>query len=1263
MAEIVTETPADKALLSPAEQQINLPTALAPAATAPVVPAAVEQAEPALDTVEVPVLRATPANQPNNDAEEWLAVHQEKLRARIAREGATAADLGAVGVDPRNVLDDNAFDMVRPHLQKATAAFADVTKPHAELAVGLASGAIQDEVGRMVGTAAQKVAQGYLDLSAELADVLSDNWMRVGRLGSVLTEDQKRALHGDLYLTWDDNNDLGISFGEKPDDYRSMTLPKWFSDPTTDAGKVGAGILQFAGNMALLNAGRMGTIPSQWAKWTAIGTAADGLFDPKDGGFATMLLDLGVEPNAVLEFLDPDVTEDSTSEERLIGRGKLMLEGAGIGFGIDIAMNAPKLFYRGLRALKNLPEMREKAIAHLQAWQAARGIQGGEVADQLDPPVAPEALVPIEALPRDEEAARLAALAAGERYDPAQRLQTMIEGLMADHVPQYENMGDFLDDTLRLSEQADTLEMRQAADSTAQLFRDKISEALNYNFDPDEAFTLEQIITGVRRAANTNTDPTGEIAQMARMAARAAQPVAPAPPPAAAETEIIPSAPREDPDLDELGFYSAALRASQSMPQQTGTPDQMRKALLKQLDVKAEELGWTGLDDLFATAKKEKRQVTAKEIEQHLARNRVEIEVDETVKVEPVDESGYDQDTMPNWPTEDGEHFGSHTALTIEEGYGVEYLADRTSEIIVDIRGDLDMLEPGGWMHNEAKSVLGDDFALVEDMFGNDVLPQWVTQDHLENIADLIARKEYVDNPVHRITDDVHGYEIVGQSDIGWTVKGPGGQFLTEYAPRGQVDASGRRLRQTRHFDNESEAMHAVEDDAFEMGLVEHKDDYQPEYAGWTHPGGTNYREFLFKFDTPHGEFTGGHFSDGEYVDPGVPPGLADDYRTSETHPNVFAHARVKDREVVMPDGTNLKMLGLEEAQTDWHKAKRERGGGPYKPPKYNRMPERPASEAAEEYDAQQSVIRPILRARLSDPAHGLNEGEAGLVHDLLRTGEGFVDADTPISRPISPWAGQDHSDWVRSGLDSRPPVGSLDDTLAWAKSQLADLRAYADSLSIKLDDGTRAFGGPEIELSNADKRRMAQLEKDVAQLWIWKNIPDDVLARRNALAHEWQDTNRWESSQGQYSGYGRDGVPDAPFKQMSEQGWPKVVTRRMVRHAIENGYDGIMWTTGKTQHDRYNAPTALYDKTIPKIIKSQIIKKHDKAAVIEAVPHQRTELGHEDNYDNEAFKMLRFTDKMRESVRRFGNALFAAPPIAVGAGAAIEQQQQQQQQ
>ena len=44
-------------------------------------------------------------------------------------------------------------------------------------------------------------------------------------------------------------------------------------------------------------------------------------------------------------------------------------------------------------------------------------------------------------------------------------------------------------------------------------------------------------------------------------------------------------------------------------------------------------------------------------------------------------------------------------------------------------------------------------------------------------------------------------------------------------------------------------------------------------------------------------------------------------------------------------------------------------------------------------------------------------------------------------------------------------------------------------------------------------------------------------------------------------------GVPDAPFKKT----WPELLFKRMARYAAENGYDGISWTPGEQQAERYS--------------------------------------------------------------------------------------------
>lgn len=73
--------------------------------------------------------------------------------------------------------------------------------------------------------------------------------------------------------------------------------------------------------------------------------------------------------------------------------------------------------------------------------------------------------------------------------------------------------------------------------------------------------------------------------------------------------------------VSELGFYSAAKQAVDSIQQPKGTGDQFLKQIEKTPGVKPEEIKWTGLDDFL----KSKKSVTKAEVQEFLDKNRVEI--------------------------------------------------------------------------------------------------------------------------------------------------------------------------------------------------------------------------------------------------------------------------------------------------------------------------------------------------------------------------------------------------------------------------------------------------------------------------------------------------------------------------------------------------------------------------------------------------------------------------------------------------------------
>lgn len=74
--------------------------------------------------------------------------------------------------------------------------------------------------------------------------------------------------------------------------------------------------------------------------------------------------------------------------------------------------------------------------------------------------------------------------------------------------------------------------------------------------------------------------------------------------------------------VSDLGFYSAAKQAVDSIQQPKGTGEQFLKQIEKTPGVKPEEIKWTGLDDFL----KSKKSVSKTEVQDYLNANRVEVE-------------------------------------------------------------------------------------------------------------------------------------------------------------------------------------------------------------------------------------------------------------------------------------------------------------------------------------------------------------------------------------------------------------------------------------------------------------------------------------------------------------------------------------------------------------------------------------------------------------------------------------------------------------
>lgn len=110
--------------------------------------------------------------------------------------------------------------------------------------------------------------------------------------------------------------------------------------------------------------------------------------------------------------------------------------------------------------------------------------------------------------------------------------------------------------------------------------------------------------------------------------------------------------------VSELGFYSAAKEAVNSIQQPKGTGEQFLKQIEKTPGVKPEEIKWTGLDDFL----KSKKSVTKAEVQEFLDKNRVEIK---EVKLES--KNPYPYQNANDW----------ENAIRREERFGNFYEAER----------------------------------------------------------------------------------------------------------------------------------------------------------------------------------------------------------------------------------------------------------------------------------------------------------------------------------------------------------------------------------------------------------------------------------------------------------------------------------------------------------------------------------------------------------------------------------------------------------
>lgn len=385
---------------------------------------------------------------------------------------------------------------------------------------------------------------------------------------------------------------------------------------------------------------------------------------------------------------------------------------------------------------------------------------------------------------------------------------------------------------------------------------------------------------------------------------------------------VEPSAmmPKPQAQVSELGFYSAAEQAAMNLPRNKGTGQSFLNDLMKAPDVKKDELVWTGLDDFLAN----KPNVTKQEVQDYLSGNRVdvkEVRLGEPFTEDPVGVSKrlaifdrYEPEIQALYKEMDNPRYRLvNRGMSAEEynrGVVLQNRGFRGEPLTVQEQSELD--------------------GILQRLDGN-------TVKEFANAEE--ARKVYL-----------------------------------AMSPEEKLQHSIRPVRSSTELQQEINTIQRTRDIEADRAYVI-PEPAPAKYKKYQLPGGENYREILLtlpKQSPTTGDIANKLFgkemrflseaekdavvAEARKIEDTTPK----DYVSSHfSEPNILAHIRVNDR----VDADGKKMLLIEEIQSDWHQAGREKG--------YKTGKERDPAQVEKEL-----TITTQKRSRLIDEAAALPDSE-----------------------------------------------------------------------------------------------------------------------------------------------------------------------------------------------------------------------------------------------------------------------------------------------
>ena len=416
--------------------------------------------------------------------------------------------------------------------------------------------------------------------------------------------------------------------------------------------------------------------------------------------------------------------------------------------------------------------------------------------------------------------------------------------------------------------------------------------------------------------------------------------------------------------------------------------------------------------------------------------------------------------------------------------------------------------------------------------------------------------------------------------------------------------------------DNDIDAIY----DAFSGYPERWGDGATSDFSKWTVPGGENYREVLIK----------------------LPSKSSQNYQSSHFNaPNVLAHARVTDR--IGPNGE--KILHVEEIQSDWHQAGRRKG---YKG----------------QTDAQSKELL-AERERLTDEIKGIGDRIAELPNTDINGYTKLIEQRGALVRRKNELAEQ-------YGQLAKAEAGKVPD---------APFKQNWHELVMKrlLDDAARNGYDKVVITPGAKQAERYDLSKHVGELVHWKNgdeigisavTPED----REIFSQKYFKDSELDSAVGEEIA---KKIRRGEGESNSEFGFDLSNGEKALRGAglklggegMKGFYDKIIPSYLNEYGKRYGARVGTYNLPDPEVHHIPTIADIERGGV---EMFGRADLTPEETLQVEnAFRAQRsaetaiplhsfdITPQMREEITTKGQPLYqVAPPVAIGAGAAMQEEE-----